>query len=289
MAVVPVLAALVLALTAACGGEDASVAPETGAARAERSAVAADARPETATRPVASAAPAIPPAAPSAGAPSAPAPTCSPGEPEPLGDERRAFAFALTRPAEARWSPDGAVRAVFETENVNGYPTVFGAVGVVYDGDCEPAWYRVQLPIRPNGAKGYVRADAGELFSLRERIEVDLSERRVAVLRDGRPFLELTTAVGAPGTPTPTGRYYVNQKLSVDDPRGPFGPGALGISAFSPTLVHWPQGGPIAIHGTNDPSSIGRNVSTGCLRVPNEIVELLLEEIPAGTPVVIRA
>jgi lipoprotein-anchoring transpeptidase ErfK/SrfK len=80
----------------------------------------------------------------------------------------------------------------------------------------------------------------------------------------------------------------VNQRIRVTDRSGPFGPAALGISAFSPVLTNWPQGGPVAIHGTNDPSSIGRAVSNGCLRVDNSALLQLFELTPAGTPVLIR-
>ena len=55
----------------------------------------------------------------------------------------------------------------------------------------------------------------------------------------------------------------------ADRPGGPFGPGAVGISAFSNVLTGWTQGGPIAIHGTNEPWSIGHAVSNGCIRLPN--------------------
>jgi lipoprotein-anchoring transpeptidase ErfK/SrfK len=173
--------------------------------------------------------------------------------------------------------------------NANGFETIFGVLGVVSGADCSPAWYRVQLPVRPNGAVGYVHARAVKLVEIRTRIEIDLSERRLDFLRDGEIVRRLTTAVGAPGTPTPTGRFYVNQRIIAGNPDGPWGPAALGISAFSPTLVDWTQGGPIAIHGTNNPSSIGRAASNGCIRLPNPDLERLYDETPAGTPVVIRA
>jgi lipoprotein-anchoring transpeptidase ErfK/SrfK len=54
-------------------------------------------------------------------------------------------------------------------------------------------------------------------------------------------------------------------------------------------LIHWPQGGPIAIHGTNNPDSIGKAASNGCLRLPNRQLIRLFEQTPAGTPVVIKA
>jgi lipoprotein-anchoring transpeptidase ErfK/SrfK len=121
------------------------------------------------------------------------------------------------------------------------------------------------------------------------RIVVDVSARRIVLFRRGRPVLRTTVAVGAPATPTPTGRFYVNQRLIPNDPSGPFGPGAIGISAFSNVLTGWAQGGPIAIHGTNEPWSIGRNVSNGCIRVRNPVLRRLFAAALAGTPVIIRA
>ena len=70
---------------------------------------------------------------------------------------------------------------------------------------------------------------------------------------------------------------------------GPFGPGAIGISAFSNVLTGWAQGGPVAIHGTNEPWSIGHAVSNGCIRLPNTTLLKVFREAVAGTPVIIRA
>lgn len=41
------------------------------------------------------------------------------------------------------------------------------------------------------------------------------------------------------------------------------------------------------IHGTNEPSSIGRSVSHGCVRLRNEDIEKLYDMVPVGTPVYI--
>ena len=70
-----------------------------------------------------------------------------------------------------------------------------------------------------------------------------------------------------------------------DDPSGPYGWAAIGISAFSEVLHGWPQGGPVAIHGTNRPSLLGLPVSNGCIRVSNETVKRLWRLAPTGTPV----
>jgi lipoprotein-anchoring transpeptidase ErfK/SrfK len=109
------------------------------------------------------------------------------------------------------------------------------------------------------------------------------------LLRRGHAVLRTPAAVGAPGTPTPLGRYYANQRLIPSNPGGPFGPAAIGVSAFSDVLTGWAQGGPIGIHGTNEPWSIGRAVSNGCIRVPNAVMRRLFAAVPTGTPVIIRA
>ena len=123
---------------------------------------------------------------------------------------------------------------------------------------------------------------------VRTRIVVDLSEKQVTLYRSGRRVLSATAAIGSPATPTPTGSFYVNQRLIPTDPTGPYGPGAVGISAFSNVLTGWAQGGPIAIHGTNAPWSIGKAVSNGCIRLPNRILKKVFAQALSGTPVLIR-
>jgi L,D-transpeptidase catalytic domain len=205
------------------------------------------------------------------------------------GDSTTAYAAAANGRVRGYSAPGGAVIRTFRRLNRNGARTVFGVLGIVPDRHCGPAWYRVQLPIRPNGATGFVRAHAVTLYPVRTRLVIDLSRRRLALFRRGRLVLRTTVGVGAPGTPTPTGRYYVNQRLYAADPDGPYGPGAVGISAFSPVLTDWMQGGPIAVHGTSDPSSVGRAVSHGCVRVQNAVVRRLLRATVTGSPVVIHS
>ena len=163
-----------------------------------------------------------------------------------------------------------------------------GSFGVLSRIRCAGEWLRVQLPVRPNGLVGWVRARDVELVRVQTRIAVDLSERRVTLYRRGREVLRVAAAIGAADTPTPTGSYYVNQRLIAPNPEGPFGPAALGISAFSPVLKNWVQGGPIAIHGTNRPDLTGRAASHGCIRVRNPMLVRLFRAAAVGTPVVIR-
>lgn len=213
---------------------------------------------------------------------------CSPGQIVRLGDERVAYAVTVVRRATAFRRPGAGRIAAFGRLNVNGVPTVFGVLGARVDSSCRPTWYRVQLPLHPNGITGWVRAGAVRETTVSTRIVVDLSARRVTLYRGGRPVLIAAAAVGSPSTPTPTGRFYVNQKLVAPDPWGPYGPAALGISAFSPVLRSWAQGGPIAIHGTNAAELLGSAVSHGCVRVSNDEVLRLFRLVPTGTPVLIR-
>jgi hypothetical protein len=213
--------------------------------------------------------------------------SCAPGL-RRLGSPRVAFAGVVQSPLRAYRRPGHAPFARFGLKNVNGVATVFGVTGAVVDRSCRATWYRVQLPMRPNGASGYVPARRLWVTRVRTRIEVDVSARRLTFFRRGRVVLRAHVAVGSPATPTPYGRFYVNQRLIPSNPYGPYGPGAIGISAFSNVLTGWTQGGPVAIHGTNEPWSIGRAVSNGCIRLPNAVLLRIFRATPAGTPVVVH-
>jgi lipoprotein-anchoring transpeptidase ErfK/SrfK len=183
--------------------------------------------------------------------------------------------------------PGGRAFARFGSLNVNGVPTVFAALEAVLGSRCRAAWYRVLVPMKPNGTTGYVRARAVNLRLLRSEIAIDLSSRRLTLYERGRAVFATRAAIGAPATPTPLGRFYINQRFR-DDPEGPYGWAAIGISAFSEVLAGWPQGGPVAIHGTNRPSLLGLPVSNGCIRVSNAAIQRIWQLAPTGTQVLIQ-
>jgi lipoprotein-anchoring transpeptidase ErfK/SrfK len=212
---------------------------------------------------------------------------CEPGSVRSLVSGKQAYAVDVRGLVRAHRNPGGRAFARFGNLNVNGVPTVFAALEAVIGARCKAAWYRVLLPVKPNGVTGYVRARDVNLRAVRSRIVVDLSARRVALYDRGRLALKTTAAIGAPATPTPTGRFYVNQRFRTDV-NGPFGWAAIGISAFSEVLTGWVQGGPVAIHGTNRPSLLGLRISNGCIRVSNAAVRTLWRLAPTGTPVLIR-
>jgi hypothetical protein len=212
---------------------------------------------------------------------------CEPGSVHSLVRRDRSYAVDVRGLVRAHRRPAGRAFARFGRLNVNGVPTVFAALDAVIGSRCRAAWYRVQLPVKPNGTTGYVRARSVNLRVVRSRVVVDLSRRLVLVYDRGRLALRTRAAIGASATPTPLGSFYVNQRFR-DDPNGPYGWAAIGISAFSEVLTGWPQGGPVAIHGTNRPSLLGLPISNGCIRVSNAAVQRLWKLAPAGTPVLIR-
>ena len=206
-----------------------------------------------------------------------------------LGDDRVAYvAVPGGRRTIAYRDPGRRPFARFGRTNANGVPTVFGVLAAVVNRKCRWTWYRVQLPMRPNGVTGFIRASAAGITTVRARIEVDVTARRVTLFEDGVEVLSTRAAIGTPRTPTPVGRFYVTQRLVPRDPRGPYGPGAVGISAFSNVLTGWTQGGPIGIHGTNQPQLIGGRISNGCIRVVNAAIRRIFRAALPGTPVLIH-
>jgi lipoprotein-anchoring transpeptidase ErfK/SrfK len=220
--------------------------------------------------------------------PHSPERTCTPGTFRHVGSHRLAYAAVVRSHASVSARPGGRVFARFARLNQNGVPTIFSIRGVRVDRRCRAASYHVQIPRRPNGVTGWVAAGQVDVVPVHARIVVDLSQKRVTLYRSGKRVLTATAAIGSSATPTPTGSFYVNQRLIPTDPHGPFGPGAVGISAFSNVLTGWTQGGPIAIHGTNEPWSIGKAVSNGCIRLPNETLRRVFAVALNGTPVLIR-
>jgi lipoprotein-anchoring transpeptidase ErfK/SrfK len=209
-----------------------------------------------------------------------------------VGSQRVAYA-ALVEQANVvvRRTPSAHAPALttLGRVNQNGFQQVMGVIGVHRSSRCTADWYRVRVPVVQNGAIGWVRVWAVKTYRVRSRIVVDVSQRRLSLYRSGKLAFSSPVAVGAQGTPTPIGTFFVNERYVLPDASGPFGPYALGISAHSDTLRDvWVEDGPIGIHGTNEPWSIGHAASHGCVRVPNDVMRRIFPLAPAGTPVVVH-
>ncbi len=217
----------------------------------------------------------VPTASPSAAA------TAAPRYERWLVGKATAPVVVRTRP-----SPDAAVKTRLSVRNQNGYPSLVLVDDVRQAGGA--TWYLVKVAMRPNGSRGWVREGTLALYTTAARIVIDLSERRLRTYRRNELVGEYPVAVGRPGLETPTGEYFINQKLRPPRPGGPYGALAIGISAFQPKLAHWEQGGPVAIHGTNEPWLIGKAVSHGCVRMRDKDVLAVGRTVPAGSPVFIE-
>lgn len=150
-------------------------------------------------------------------------------------------------------------------------------------------WLQVQLPVRPNGTRAWIRKSSVVLDVVPMRIVINRSLRTLTLLRDGVRVARFKVAVGKPSTPTPTGLFWVIDKLPTGNPGGAFGPYALGLSGYSNVLKSFDGGdGVVGIHGTNVFSSVGHPVTHGCIRLYNSDITKLYKKVWLGTPVLIR-
>ena len=154
-------------------------------------------------------------------------------------------------------------------------------------------WVEVELPVRPNGARGWVRAEHFNWSVVNHHILIDVSDRSVT-LYEGDDVVATTGAiVGKPTTPTPTLQGFLVEKLpnhSQQNASIVLGDWILMLSFFSEALNSFGGGLPrIALHGTHIPERVGEALSNGCIRIPNEIVETIAQRAPLGTMVNIVA
>jgi lipoprotein-anchoring transpeptidase ErfK/SrfK len=171
-------------------------------------------------------------------------------------------------------------------------PTYFGNPLVMVVTAIEGDWAKVSIPARPNGQQGWVRVSDVTLGQHTFRAELRIAERLLTVWDGHAELARTNVVVGTDYSPTPLGTLYIAEKIPAAtagfNPGGAYGPWILATSAYSEALEQFDGGLPvIAFHGTNAPGLIGSASSNGCVRMPNEVVTLLAETIPAGTPVTV--
>jgi lipoprotein-anchoring transpeptidase ErfK/SrfK len=196
------------------------------------------------------------------------------------------FSFRVPFPA-ARSAPRAdahRIEMVAARRPLTKVPTVLPVLGHAGKGD---AWLHVLLPGRPNGHAGWISANRSRSGSTPWRIQVALSIRRVTVFHDGRVIRRFRAVVGKPSTPTPRGRFFVEEVLALGS--APGAPFALATSARSNALQEFDGGpGQIALHGTRYLSGRpGSAVSHGCVRLPTRAIAWLAKRVGAGVPLTI--
>jgi lipoprotein-anchoring transpeptidase ErfK/SrfK len=265
VAVLAAVGAILLVLARPASGSEPPPKEDTASAPAEVTVAASEATLVSAVEPLAERAPAA-------------APPVEPG-------------FLVVRPASSkgvvvRARPRGPVVARLGAHTEFGSPTTLAVVRT------RGRWLGVVTTHLPNGRLGWV--DPAETRLARSRtpvsVTVDLSARRLVVRRGDRVLRRVQVAVGGPSTPTPVGRFAVTDKLSGPRYSAAYGCCILALSAHQPSLPSgWPGGDRIAVHGTNDPGSIGTAASAGCPRAGEADMRYLLRTVPLGAPVVVRA
>ncbi|MET0903361.1 MAG: L,D-transpeptidase [Acidimicrobiales bacterium] len=216
-------------------------------------------------------------------------PTTTTTEPEPA-DAEVAQAKAPSIDVYASEDADAADRRI-----ESGVDTSAGDTPIVFlvkgrqEGD---ARIEVYLPIDPSGSTGWVDADDVALSEVGYRIEVGMSQHQLRVYRDDEMILDEPAGVGCGEGFVPGGVYYLKELLQRPDPDGDYGTYAYGLSGFANVLESLDDGTDVtAIHGTNEPDTVGTDVADGCVRLRNEAIERMVDEIglPLGTPVEVQA
>jgi lipoprotein-anchoring transpeptidase ErfK/SrfK len=151
-------------------------------------------------------------------------------------------------------------------------------------------WLGVVTSQLDNGRLAWVRRSDVKLARTRWSLHADLSDRKLTLRRNGRVVRRLTVAIGRPGSDTPTGRFAITDKLAGTNYGPYYGCCVLALSGHQPnTPPGWTGGNRLAIHGTDSPSTIGTAASAGCLRAGDADLRVLMDKVPLGTPVFIRA
>jgi hypothetical protein len=209
---------------------------------------------------------------------------------ERLSNERTVTRWANpVRDAPIRAHPSGRARRVARLHALteDGLAEVYLALAS-HPSRGHRVWIRVRIPGRPNGRKGWVPRDAlGRLHAVTTALRIDKGRSRATLRRKGHIVWRSPVGHGAAGTPTPSGRFYIRERLDNRGGDPVYGPLAFGTSAYS-ALSDWPGGGVIGIHGTNQPWLIPGRPSHGCIRVPNPAIRRLARLMPIGTPIRIR-
>jgi L,D-transpeptidase catalytic domain len=116
-------------------------------------------------------------------------------------------------------------------------------------------------------------------------IVVSLEDRKLALVEDGQVKRVYSVAVGKPSTPSPTGAFTIERRVAnptyhhdgktvLPGPGNPVGTRWMGLSKHG-----------YGIHGTNEPKSIGKAASHGCIRMAKADLEDLYELVGVGDTV----
>jgi lipoprotein-anchoring transpeptidase ErfK/SrfK len=193
------------------------------------------------------------------------------------------------RLVSARGIPRANVATVTARRPITGVRTVLPVIGETETPDGVRLLH-VRLPGRPNGSTGWIKRAGTTLASTRWRIVVRTTRPRVLVYRDGRLAHTFVAIVGKASTPTPHGRFFVEESVRMP-PRTPGGTYALALSAHSDVLQAFEGGSAqIAMHGVERlDGNLGTASSHGCIRLDDRGIRWMAAHIAPGVAVTIRS
>jgi lipoprotein-anchoring transpeptidase ErfK/SrfK len=151
-------------------------------------------------------------------------------------------------------------------------------------------WLHVMLPGRPDGRTGWID-EAGTLRTTTSfAVVVNTAKRELIVYQFGRPVRSTSVVVGKPLTPTPIGRFFVEEVVRL--PSTAVGaPYAFALSARSNVLQEFDGGpGQIALHGLGNIGGVpGTAESHGCVRLESAMLTWMVTRIGPGVPVTVES
>ena len=120
---------------------------------------------------------------------------------------------------------------------------------------------------------------------MQREIVVSLEDRKLALVEDGEVKKIYTVAVGKPSTPSPEGTFTIQRRVAnptyhhdgktvLPGPNNPVGTRWMGLSKPG-----------YGIHGTNEPKSIGKSASHGCIRMAKADLEEFYTMVAVGDTV----
>jgi lipoprotein-anchoring transpeptidase ErfK/SrfK len=147
-------------------------------------------------------------------------------------------------------------------------------------------WLQVRTLRGRKNVKAWIPRWATRRVWLHYLVQVDLSSRKAKIFRAGKVVKRFRVVVGAPGTPTPRGHFFVVDRMHLRDSwaRGGW---ALATSAFSNVLTEFAGGqGQVAMHTRGSLSGApGTASSHGCIRFNVGDINWMARHVPNGTPV----
>ncbi|MEM7094188.1 MAG: L,D-transpeptidase [Actinomycetota bacterium] len=197
-------------------------------------------------------------------------------------------------------APNGDNITIYDMNDIDGVQLEYPLYAETYFGnrlalrveeyDQSGNWALVQVPVRPNGTTVWVQT----AFFTEQRhdyhITIDVSSSLVNVYKGEELLVEQLAVIGRESRPTPVLRSFIDEKIDGTSLGPAYGSWVVSIAAFSEALGTFGGGMPkLALHGTNQPDLMGEAVSSGCVRVPNDVIDFIARNVPVGATVDIIA